>query len=266
MSPEFENLRATLDPLLRGPLHAFAEVPSTMDLAHDLAAAGTPEGTLVVAERQTKGRGRLGRTWVSPSGGLYASLILRPIRPPADVPQLSLVAGLALAEAIEETAGLHPSVKWPNDLWLDGKKVAGILAESGRRSSAECRVPSAELKSTHCLIIGLGVNVTTEPAELPETATSLKAAGAAVGLADLAAALYLRLLAWYDVWQRRGFTPVRSALRPRLALLGEVVHISAGADRLEGTAADLDELGRLVIRRDSGSMQPLEAGEVTRLE
>ncbi len=250
VSPLADRVRAQLGSSLRAPLHVFEEVGSTMDVAHDFAAQGAPEGTLILAERQTKGRGRLGRAWASPPGGLYASIIVRPTRPPADIPQLALVAGLALAESVQEATTLHPSVRWPNDLWLEGKKLAGVLTES--RNGA--------------VVIGLGVNVLTDPKDLPETATSLKAAGTRVDLGDLAAALYLRLLSWYDVWQRRGFAPVRSALRPRLALLGEVVHITAGSDRLEGTAQDLDEQGRLVIRRDAGTLHTLEAGEVTRLE
>ena len=138
-----------------------------MEIAHELAADGAPEGTLVWAARQEQGRGRLGRVWASPEGGLYCSLILRPMRAPAEIPQLSLVAGLSTAEAIHEVTQLHPAIRWPNDLLLGGKKVAGILAEGQSHSLRPA------------VVIGIGINVSTDPRELPETATSLHAAGAA---------------------------------------------------------------------------------------
>ena len=117
------------------PCYAFREVSSTMERAHALACDGAGEGTLVFAARQAQGRGRLGRRWESPDGGAYFSLILRPTRPPPEIPQLSLVAGLSAAEAIRELTALSPSIRWPNDVLLNGKKVAGILTEGTSGSS-----------------------------------------------------------------------------------------------------------------------------------
>ena len=127
-----ERLTEALGANRRGELRAFQQVPSTMDVAHALAAEGAVEGTLVWTLRQTQGRGRQGRAWASPAGGAYFSIVVRPARPSAEIPQLSLVAGLALAEAVQEVTRLHPSIRWPNDLLINGKKVAGILSEGVR--------------------------------------------------------------------------------------------------------------------------------------
>lgn len=230
------------------PCYAFEEVTSTMDVAHQLARQGDPEGTCVWAGRQRQGRGRLGRTWESPEGGAYLSLILRPARPPQEIPQLSLVAGLSAAEAIREVTGLSPSIRWPNDLLLEERKVAGILIEAKDGAA----------------VLGVGINVTTHPDALPETATSLAACGAACDPYDLAARLCRRLEGWYDGWRANGFAPIREALRPWLSHFGEVVRVTLGTDHeVEGQALDVDEAGRLLLRLESGAIRPCEVGEVT---
>ena len=231
----------------RGEVYAFAHVSSTMDVAHTIGK----EGTLVWAERQEQGRGRQGRAWESPQGGAYFSIIVRPARSAAEIPQLSLVAGLAAAEAIRECAMLSPRVRWPNDLLLGGKKLAGILTEA----------------RNGVVVIGIGINVTTPPSELPDVATSLDAAGGKnLDPLHLTVRVYRRLFRWYDVWAGDGFAPIREALRPQMALFGEPVHISAGTERFEGTASDLDEAGRHVVRLDSGITRQFEMGEVTLLQ
>jgi BirA family biotin operon repressor/biotin-[acetyl-CoA-carboxylase] ligase len=253
------------------PLQAFQQVGSTMDLAHRLAKSGHPEGSLVWAARQTQGRGRLGRPWASPPGGIYLSFILRPRRSAADIPQLALVTGLACAEAVRERTGLSPAIRWPNDLLLDERKVAGILVEAKDRA----------------VIIGVGVNLTTDPGQLPDTATSLKKClalrkaekvpgtfpgapcgkrvDAALDSYRLTGELCRRFGAWYDAWTAQGFEPIRQALRPWLGHFGRPVHITAGTQRLEGVAQDLDERGRLVVRLDTGILRMFEVGEVTLL-
>jgi len=230
----------------RGDVHAFARVSSTMDVAHTIGQ----EGALVWAQRQEQGRGRQGRTWESPEGGAYFSIIVQPARAAAEIPQLALVAGLAAAEAIRECAMLSPRVRWPNDVLLNGKKLAGILTEAKNGS----------------VVIGVGINVSTTPADLPDTATSVTAAGKDCDPLHLTARLYRRFFRWYDVWSAEGFAPIREALRPQMALFGEVVHITAGNERFEGTASDLDEAGRLVVRLDSGITRQFEMGEVTLLQ
>ena len=233
-----------------GRIHAFQRTGSTMEAAHDLAREGAGEGTLVWAAHQEQGRGRLGRTWESPQGGAYFSLILKPMRPAAEVPQLSLVAGLAAAEAIKALTGLFPSVRWPNDVLISDKKVCGILTEA----------------KNGAVIVGIGINVTTHQSALPGTATSLAAAGATdCDPYRVTAEVCRHFDRWYGAWTARGFAPIREALRPWVAMFGHPVQISAGRRQMEGTAQDLDESGRLVVRLDSGILRPFEMGEVTLL-
>lgn len=244
------QLAKALGETLRGEVRAFERVNSTMDVAHGLAQEGVAEGTLVWAQRQEQGRGRLGRVWESPEGGIYCSLIVRPQRPATETPQLSLLMGLSAAEAIRECAMVSPRVRWPNDLLIGAQKIAGILTEA--RDGA--------------VVIGIGINVSTDPAALPPTATSLAAVGGkSLDLFHLTARLYRRFFRWYDVWTRQGFSPVREALQAHMALFGEVVHIRAGSEAFEGTATDLDEQGRLLVRLDSGLIRAFDVGEVTLL-
>ncbi|MBI1992104.1 MAG: biotin--[acetyl-CoA-carboxylase] ligase [Candidatus Omnitrophica bacterium] len=260
-----------------------------MERAHALAREGAGEGTLVFAAKQTNGRGRLGRRWESPEGGAYFSLILKPTRPPAEIPQLSLVAGLSVAETIRKvtvtfrggsvlekgkvtvtfpsapgsggpgSASPAPiptvSIRWPNDLLLDGKKVAGILVEA----------------KDNAVVVGIGINVTTDPKDLPATATSLveKVPGtfsekSAWHLFPLVAAVCSRFDGWYDIWTAHGFPPIREALRPWLNL-GGLVRLTTGDSEVEGQAMDVDDLGRLLVRLESGVTRVFEAGEVSLL-
>src|SRR5262249_47625594 len=145
------------------------EVDSTQRLARDLARGGADEGTTVIAERQTAGRGRMGRQWHSPAGeNVYCSVVLRPPLAPGAVPCLALVVGLAVIDAVRAVAGLAAALKWPNDVLLEGRKVAGILTEL-----------DAEVERVHFVIAGIGVNVnvTDFPPELAHKATSLRLAG-----------------------------------------------------------------------------------------
>ncbi len=250
-APRDAALEARLKERLRGccfggSIHAFATCDSTMERAHALAGAGAGEGTLVFAARQTQGRGRLGRTWESPEGGAYFSLVLTPARAIAEIPQLSLIAGLAAAEALKELTGLSPAIRWPNDLLLNGRKVAGLLVEA--KNSA--------------VVLGVGINVTTNQNDLPDTATSLAACGAACDPYRLVAALCSKLDRWYDIWIAQGFAPIRAALRPWLSHMGGIVRVRAGSEQLEGTAHDVDERGRLLIRLDSGLLRPIDMGDV----
>jgi len=157
-----------LNPIRLGkPLHYFTEVDSTNLLAFRMAEDGAGEGTTVVAERQFKGKGRLGRVWASPEGvNLYCSIVLRPAIRPTTAPQLTFISVVAVARAIERLCGLTPRIKWPNDLLLNGKKVAGLLNEM-----------SAETDSVNFVILGIGVNLNMRheqfPADLRHPATSL---------------------------------------------------------------------------------------------
>lgn len=241
---------------LRGEIVHREVVDSTSRLAIDLARAGAPEGTAVVAERQTAGRGRLGRTWESPARlNLYLSVVLRPELPPAEVPRIALVAAIAVAEAIEQTSALEPSIKWPNDVLLGGRKTAGILTEL-----------EAEAEQVRFVVLGIGVNLNATredfPPELRDKATSLALeAGQPVDRAAFASALLARLDVDYDELLVRGFGGLRGRYEARHALAGRRVTV-AGARGVEGTVRGIDEEGALLLETDRG-VERVFSGEVT---
>jgi BirA family biotin operon repressor/biotin-[acetyl-CoA-carboxylase] ligase len=234
-----------------------AEVDSTQEVVRELARGGAEEGTVVIAEAQTAGRGRLGRTWHSPPGtNLYCSVLLRPAVAPATVPQLALVAGLAVAEAIE-TCGLRPALKWPNDVLLDGRKVVGILTEM-----------EAELERVRVVIVGIGVNVNTAADQFPpylrETATSLAiAAGRPIDRGRFTADLLAALEACYRRFLAGGFPPLRDAWERRSVLTGRRVAVRAHDVEVAGEVAGIDDDGALRLVDESGAVRRVVAGEVT---
>ncbi len=206
---------------------------STNERARELAAAGSPHGTVVTAGEQTAGRGRQGRTWVAPPGSaVLMSVVLRRFDP-----MLPLAAAVALCEALPVPAG----VKWPNDIWIDGRKVAGILVE-GRPAAGWA-------------VLGIGINVSVSefPGELRDTATSLRLAGSSIGSEEV---LDL-VLAALDRWLERPAAEVLAAWRPRDALRGSEVRWAEGS----GRAAGIDEAGALLVDTSSGRVT-LGAGEV----
>jgi BirA family biotin operon repressor/biotin-[acetyl-CoA-carboxylase] ligase len=228
---------------------------STNDEAAAWARAGAPAGAVVVADEQDKGRGRLGRRWHSPPGtSLYLSAVLRPALPPHRVPPLTLAAGVAVAEALV-AFDVVPALKWPNDVLLDGKKVAGILTEM-----------SSDLDRVHHVVVGIGVNLNVDafPDELTAIATSLQLArGAAVSRAEFAATLCARLEHWVDAFVADGAPPVVAAWKQHARFLGRRVTVTAGRDRMEGVAEDLEDDGALRLRLDDARAIRVFSGELT---
>ena len=250
---------AELAPHLRGGwrnVHWLARVDSTQRVARDLARSGAAEGTAVVAEEQTAGRGRLGRTWHSPPGdNLYCSIVLRPPRAPAEVPQIALVAGLAVADAVQETAGRCPAIKWPNDVLLDGKKVCGILTEM-----------ESEMDRVHHVIAGIGVNLNTRrfPRELREKASSLLLlTGRPVERAPFTARLLAALEARYGRYLSVGFASVRTEWESYSCLTGTEVRVQGPGGEVAGRVIGLDDDGALRLRGADGRVTRIVAGEVT---
>lgn len=234
-------------------MHYYPEVGSTMDEARKLARSGAPEGSVVVAEAQTAGRGRLGRHWESPPGG--SLLLTVQLKPPMELAgRLTMIACLAVAEAIEDTTGLDPKVKWPNDTLIDGKKVCGILVENETRGGALA-----------FSLVGIGVNVNFDPAELRSVlypATSLSAElGHPVSRMVLLRSLLRHLDRLYGAL--RAGRPVHLAWEQRLDTLGRRVRVNLGTVVEEGLAQGVDEDGNLVLRRDDGSLTAILAGDVT---
>lgn len=238
-------------------IHYFEQAGSTNDIARDLASAGAPEGTIVLAEAQTRGRGRLGRTWLAPPRScLLLSIVLRPELPPAAAFRLTMLCSVAAAVAVGRTTGLAPAIKWPNDLLLHGKKLAGILSESA--STAE---------RLEYVVVGLGLNVNFDPSSFPEimaTATSLRAATGR----DVSRVLLLREIMAEVEDRYPSLWPLGEDLlwqewRRRMDTLGRQVTVTEGDHRECGLAVDVDRDGSLVLRRDDGSAVAIAVGDVS---
>jgi len=225
---------------------------STNDDARELAIAGAPEGTVVLARRQTKGRGRLGRLWRSPVGGVYASVVLRPETELPDAVVLPLVVGLGVARALEDF-GVHAALKWPNDLLApDGRKLAGVLLEG---LSEGWRVA--------WVVAGIGVNVHEAPGDV--SSVSLDEIGTpGASLAQVAASVLDHVGEAYQSWKRDGFAQLREEYGTRAWLAGRDVVVSDPLGRVvaSGRAVGIDPQGRLLVEGPQGTV-PVAAGDVT---
>lgn len=261
-----DTLRARL--VDTGPYAALDVVTVTGSTNTDLAAnaaSGASDRTVLIAEEQQAGRGRMQRTWVSPRGyGLHVSVLLRPVVAQSAVSWLPLLAGIALVETVREMAGLQAYLKWPNDLLLGGadrrRKAAGILAEG------------VTTLDGMAIVVGIGVNVHHQADDLPSgagglPATSLLAEGAEVDREEFAARLLRAFAEVDDRWRRNGGEVVDSGLLARYrnlcATVGEQVRVELGGDEtLSGTASDIDSGGRLVVRGVDGTTTAVSAGDV----
>jgi BirA family biotin operon repressor/biotin-[acetyl-CoA-carboxylase] ligase len=239
-------------------LHWYEEIGSTNDRARELAEEGAEHGEVVIAEAQTAGRGRRGRLWVSPARkNLYFSVILRPDLPPARAPELTLVASVALCDALRQ-AGVQAGIKWPNDLLASERKIAGVLTEL-----------AAEADRVHWVVIGAGVNVNAREEDFPEElrgeATSvLLERGEPAPRALFAAACLTALEGWIDRHAEEGFAVVREAWRERSTTLGREVTVRTDGREIVGTAEDIDDAGALLVRGPAG-LERILAGDVTLL-
>lgn len=239
-------------------IRVFEETTSTNDVIEKLARDGVKEGVVVFAESQTKGRGRLGRKWLSPAKkGLWFSILLRPELRPAAATQLTVAAATALRRGIAALTGLQPEIKWPNDILIAGRKLAGILTEL-----------NAELDRVKYVILGIGVDVNLArsdfPAELRRLATSLKAeAGKAISRADLAIAILRELDREYGRIVDGDFPAVADEWESHCTTLGHEVVIRVGGRQIRGQAEALGEEGTLLVRTEHGHLEPIIGGDVT---
>jgi BirA family biotin operon repressor/biotin-[acetyl-CoA-carboxylase] ligase len=241
-------------------IHYFDEVGSTQRIAAEMAEQDAAQGTVVIAEQQTAGRGRMGRSWHSPPGlNLYSTIILRPRMPVAEVPRLSLVAGVAAAEAIEATVGPgRVALKWPNDIWLAGRKAGGIIAEAVADSGGG---------GLACVLLGIGLNLNLDtddmPPELRDKATSVRiVTGRRCDRIAIAAALFNRLNTRYMETEADGFGAIRPVYDGYLALKGRVVTVVDGASRTTGTVRGIDQDGALILEAGGPAVR-IVAGDVT---
>lgn len=238
---------------------------STNDVAKGLAAQGMPEGTVVLADEQTAGRGRMGRRWLAPPGTcLLCSILFRPDLPPAQAQWLTMLCSLAAADAVEQVAGLQVAIKWPNDLVVKAqnpkskaqgwRKLAGVLTETG--------VVGERLEF---VVVGLGANVNVEPEVLvtlaPDATSILAETGREVDRAVLLAALLAGVESRYARLQA-GASP-RTEWAAHLATLGQRVEVTTSKGVLAGIAEAIDEDGALLLRTSDGMLHSLLAGDVT---
>jgi BirA family biotin operon repressor/biotin-[acetyl-CoA-carboxylase] ligase len=236
----------------------FGRVTSTNDIAFSLARAGLPEGTLVIAEEQTRGKGRLGRGWHSPPGlGLWFSLVLRPGISPHDSSTISLAVALAVAGVLRDAYGVDARIKWPNDVLVGPRKICGILTE------AEFREDCVEF-----VIVGAGINVLHSERDFPE---ELRAIATSVAMESTVEATRVEVIsrvlssveARYGQLCRDGFGGIRQDLLPLSSLLGKMTRVMTGSGTVEGVAADIDETGALVLRTENGFTEKVVAGDAT---
>lgn len=261
-SPEYfdsDDIKSRMKTLRIGArLECLKETASTNSDAFRLAENGAPEGTVVISDAQSGGKGRRGRIWSSPPGvNLYCSVVLHPLIMPYEAPQLTFLSAVAVARAIEKTSGLVPEIKWPNDVLIGGKKVAGLLNEM-----------SAETDGINFVILGIGVNINMLPeqfpAELRYPATSLLIeSGHRVDRTVFVAAMLNELDALYADFVSLGFEPVRQEWLKRCNATGRSVSVSdGGQDERSGFFAGIDGDGALLLRSGDGSVERIVNGDV----
>ncbi len=234
----------------------FQEIDSTNTKAKELAEMGAPEGSIVVAEKQTKGRGRMGRHWFSPEeGGIYFSLILRPGISPAEAPRITLLAAVALCETLITSTLVKATIKWPNDILVKGKKVAGILTEI-----------STEMDAINYIVVGTGLNVNTKafPSDVQHRATSIFIeTGKEKSRVDLLKS-YLKTFEDYYVKFKKGhWSDIRERWRKLTDLLGKPIVVETIDQRYKGTAVDIDEDGVLLLEDKKGVTHRVFSGDIS---
>jgi BirA family biotin operon repressor/biotin-[acetyl-CoA-carboxylase] ligase len=239
-------------PDLEQRIHYFPEIGSTMDAARELAKKGAGEGTIVIAEAQTCGRGRLSREWLSPEGGIYFTLVLRPRISPAYAPRINLMVAVAVAATIRKLLGLKAELKWPNDVLIEGRKVCGILAEM-----------DAEMDVINFVNVGIGINANTSIPQFEKTATSLKdVLGREISRKDFLRALLV------EIERRRPLLMKADLLeewKKLSATLKKDVRIMSLGEEVIGQAIDIDATGALILKGKDGSLRTVLVGDCIHL-
>jgi BirA family biotin operon repressor/biotin-[acetyl-CoA-carboxylase] ligase len=255
-----DDLLALLEPgmLIGRDIRVFQETTSTNDVADKLGRDGVKEGAVVFAESQTRGRGRLGRSWLSSQGkGLWFSVLLRPALSPQSATQITVASAIALARALKKTAAIQCGIKWPNDILVNERKLCGILTEM-----------TAEVDKINYIVLGIGVNVnfleSDFPADLRKSATSLAIeAGRKFKRAEVAAAILRELNCDYLRLKAGEFQAVADEWEENCITIGRNVEISAGPRVVHGRAESLDAEGALLVRTQHGHLERIIGGDVT---
>ncbi|MBM3822680.1 MAG: biotin--[acetyl-CoA-carboxylase] ligase [Verrucomicrobia bacterium] len=254
-----DDLRSRLpeSAVIGARIHVLGETSSTNDMLEERARQGAPEGTVVFAESQTRGRGRLGRVWHSPPGqGLWFSVLLRPKIQPQAVTRITIATASGAARALTLEAGIPIRIKWPNDLMIESRKVGGILTEL-----------SAETDGVKHVIVGIGIDVNQSAADFPpevrKIATSLSlATGQKIDRARLASVLLRELDADYARLREGRFSEVAEEWEEQCSTLGRLVRIETGGRRLIGVAESIDAEGALLVRTEHGHLERVIGGDV----
>ncbi len=234
------------------------KISSTNEWAKELAKLGADEGTVTIAETQTAGQGRLNREWVSPEGGLWFSIVLRPRVRAAKAVQLVFVAGLAVAEVLHEKYGLKVETKWPNDVLVSGRKICGILVEMNTTGD----------KVNH-VVAGIGINANFDvarvlPEQVNKAATSLENELARkIRIEELFKAVLENLEKTYDLYNLKGFTLVLKEWKRYATFLGHEVIVTNREEKTNGTALDVDDDGALVLKSEDGSTKHMFVGNIS---
>jgi BirA family biotin operon repressor/biotin-[acetyl-CoA-carboxylase] ligase len=234
-------------------IYYFSEIGSTMDAARELAKKGAKEGTIVIAEVQAHGRGRLSREWLSPKGGIYFTIILRPRISPAYAPRINLMISIAVAITIKKLFRLNAELKWPNDVLIKGRKVCGILAEM-----------NAEMDILNFVNVGIGINANTSIPQFEKTSTSLKdALGREISRKEFLSVLLGKI----EQWQPRLMKgELLEEWKKLSTTLNNGVRIVAPGEVIVGRAIDIDTTGALIIKQSNGSLKKAMAGDCIHLE
>jgi len=251
------ELKQDLDTKVIGKrIYSYKEAGSTNDLAYNMAVSGEKEGAVVVAEYQTKGKGRLGRKWLSPRGkGAYFSVILRPEILPREISVVTVLFSLSVAKTIRETIGLPAFIKWPNDILINSRKVCGILTEL-----------NGETDKVNFVIVGIGVNINTKKELLPEGATSLfEEKGSELSRLDFVKGLIGHMDKYYQLFNRGKMEDIIKEYKKLSAVLDRRIQINYHNKFISGHAVDVDKEGALILRTDSGFNERILAGDVVML-
>lgn len=235
----------------------FDQVDSTNDYAKKLASQGYPEGCVVTAETQNSGRGRRGRSWFSPPGkGLYFSVILRPNLPIKEIPRIPLVAAAAVANTIASEYNLHPFIKWPNDIWIENRKIAGILTEA-----------VSDMDGVEFVVVGIGLNVNHKiddfPSDLRTPPTSLQVEiGVPISRVQLFQKLLLNLTCYYSELRAGNFAAILENVRGISLMIGQNVRLETVNGLMTGKALAIDDDGFLVVEDSGGKIHTIMSGEI----
>ncbi|MBD7936091.1 MULTISPECIES: biotin--[acetyl-CoA-carboxylase] ligase [Cytobacillus] len=243
--------------ILGSHIHYEETVDSTQKVAHQLATDGASEGTIVVAEEQISGRGRMDRKWISPKyTGVWMSIILRPQLPPHRAPQLTLIAAVAVVQAIEEVTGLTAEIKWPNDVLINGKKITGILTEM-----------QADADRIVSIIMGIGINVNQKlddyPKEIQSIATSLSIEKKEeISRAQIIQSLLFKLEKLYQLYLQHGFQPIRILWESYAISIGKRIKARTLSGTITGKAIGITDEGILLLEDEAGVQHQIYSADI----